>query len=327
MHKPDYSKGLHKLVEGVYAYLQPRGQWGLSNAGLITDGGQSLLVDTLFDLRSTREMLDSMRKAEPAATKRIGTLVITHANGDHFYGSELVKGAEVICTATCAEEMAEAPPQMMEALMKQAPALGSFGQFLIDCFGAFEFKETNPLPATRTFVGRMELRVGDKQIQLIEVGPAHTRGDLIVYLPDDKLVFAADVLFIKSTPIMWAGPVKNCIAACDLMLDLDVEVVVPGHGPITDKQGVRSVKNYWEFIERESRECFHAGLTAEQAAAHIDLRDYATWGESERTVVNVKRLYSSFKGDDSPANIADLFVSMAAFANIKQRDKRLLEPG
>jgi cyclase len=314
MQKRDYTKGLHKLVDGVYAYLQPRGQWGLNNAGLIADGGQALLVDTLFDLRSTREMLDAMQQAEPATAKGIDTLVITHANGDHFYGSELVKGAQVICTAACAEEMAEAPPQMMDALMKQAPALGGFGEFLINCFGAFDFEAISPLPVTRTFGGRMELRVGDKAVQLIEVGPAHTRGDMIVYLPEDKVVYSADILFIKGTPIMWAGPVTNWIAACDLMLDLDVEMIVPGHGPITDKQGVQSIKNYWEFIQSESRKRFEAGLTVEEAAAQIDLGEYAAWGESERTIVNVKRLYSAFKGDNSPPNIAELFVSMAQFA-------------
>jgi cyclase len=318
MKKLDYTKGLHELVEGVYAYLQPRGQWGLNNAGLIADGGQALLVDTLFDLRSTREMLDSMQQAEPATANGIDALVITHANGDHFYGSELVKGAQVICTAACAEEMAEAPPQMMDALMKQAPELGGLGEFLIDCFGAFDFEATNPLPATRTFSGRMELRVGDKEVQLIEVGPAHTRGDLIVYLPKDKVVFAADILFIKGTPIMWTGPITNWIAACDLMLDLDVEMIVPGHGPITDKHGVQSVKDYWEFIERESRKGFDAGLTAEEAAAQIDLGEYAAWGESERTIVNVKRLYSAFKGDNSPPNVAELFVAMAQFAQSKR---------
>ncbi len=308
-----YTKGLHKLLQGVYAYLQPRGQWGLNNAGLIADGDQTLLIDTLFDLRSTREMLDSMRQAEPATIKGIDTLVITHANGDHFYGSELVKGAQVICTEACAQEMADAPPQMMDALMKQAPALGGLGEFLIDCFGAFDFEAINPLPVTRTFSKRLELGVGDKEVRLIEVGPAHTRGDLIVYLPRDKLVFAADILFIKGTPIMWAGPVKNWIAACDLMLDLDVEVIVPGHGPITDKRGVQSIKDYWEFIESESRKRFDAGLTAEQAAADIALGEYAAWGESERTIVNVKRLYSAFKGDNSPPNTAELFVSMAEF--------------
>src|SRR5579885_3409535 len=99
-----YTKGLHDLGNSVYAYLQPDGSWGWSNAGLITDGGQSLLVDTLFDLKLTREMLDAMRRATPAAA-RIGTLLNTHSNGDHTYGNQLVEGAEIVASSACAEEM------------------------------------------------------------------------------------------------------------------------------------------------------------------------------------------------------------------------------
>src|ERR1700676_2136271 len=62
-----YTKGLHDLGDGCYAYLQPDGSWGWSNAGLVVDSGQSLLVDTLFDLKLTREILDAMHGAEPAA--------------------------------------------------------------------------------------------------------------------------------------------------------------------------------------------------------------------------------------------------------------------
>ena len=104
MSKWEYTKGLHEIGRGVYAYLCPDGSWGFNNAGLIVDGDSSLLVDTLFDLASTREMLDAMKAAEGAAAS-INTLVITHGNGDHFYGNELVAGAEIITTKACAREM------------------------------------------------------------------------------------------------------------------------------------------------------------------------------------------------------------------------------
>ncbi len=310
----EYTKGLHEVAGGVYAYLWPHGEWGFNNAGLIVEGDQSMLVDTLFDLESTREMLGLMKRVAPTATAAIDTLVITHGNGDHFYGSELVKGAEIISTKACAEEMEEAPPQMLADLMKQAPTMGDLGKFFIQCFGPFNFEGINPLPATRTFEGRMDLKVGGKEVQLIEIGPAHTRGDLIVYIPGDRVVFAGDILFIGGTPIMWAGPVDNWIKACDLMLDLDAEVIVPGHGPITDKQGVESMKGFWEFMKAETRKRYDAGMSADEAVNDIDLGEYATWGESERVVVNVNRLYTEFSGDDSQPNVVELFSTMADLA-------------
>ncbi len=101
MSKWSYTKGLHDLGNSVYAYLQPDGTWGWSNAGLITDGEATLLVDTLFDLKLTREMLDTMRRSVQAAA-RIDMVVNTHANGDHCYGNQLVADAQIIASARTA---------------------------------------------------------------------------------------------------------------------------------------------------------------------------------------------------------------------------------
>ena len=86
-------------------------------------------------------------------------------------------------------------------------------------------------------------------VELIEVGPAHTQGDMLAYVPDDRTIFTGDILFIGGTPIVWAGPLANWIAACDLMLGLDVDTVVPGHGPVTDKAGVAEVRDYLAFVD------------------------------------------------------------------------------
>ena len=311
MSQWDFTKGLHEVSPGVFAYLLPQGQWGLNNAGLIVDGESSMLVDTLFDLDYTRDMLSSMRLAAPAAAATIDTLIITHGNGDHFYGSELVAGAEIICTSACAEEMLETPPQVLAELIKAAPTMGDLGAYILHCFDKFNFEGINPLPPTQTFDGRLELQVGEKPVHLIEVGPAHTRGDMIVHLPDDGVVFAGDILFIGGTPIMWAGPVSNWIKACDLILELNPRVVVPGHGPITDSGGVTMIKKFWEFMRDESFKRFQAGMSVEEAVADIPVGDYAAWVDSERIVVNVDRLFAEFRKDDAQPNVVELFSAMA----------------
>src|SRR5262247_1699162 len=117
-----YTKGLHDLGRGCWAWLQPDGGWGWSNAGLVCDGGESLLVDTLFDLRLTAEMLAAMRASVPAAA-RIGALVNTHANGDHCYGNQLVDGANIVASRASAAEMDEFPPEMMARFMENGRAL------------------------------------------------------------------------------------------------------------------------------------------------------------------------------------------------------------
>ena len=304
-----FTKGLHELGSSSYAWLQPDGGWGWSNAGLIVDGEAALLVDTLFDVPLTAEMLRAMRDAEPNAD--IGTLVNTHSNGDHCNGNELVANAEIIASAAAAEEMSHESPSMLAALMEQAPQMGEVGEFFSHCFGAFDFAGVTQTLPTRTFEGALALQVGDKDIALKQVGPAHTRGDVIVHVPSQDLVFTGDILFVEGHPIIWAGPVQNWIDACEYMLALNPAIVVPGHGPITDQRGVIAVRDYLVYIRDEARKRFDAGLSSFDAAMDISLTDYDAWGDGERIVVNVATLYKEFTGDDSPANTAELFGLMA----------------
>ena len=312
-----YTKGLHDLGNGCYAYLQPDGSWGWSNAGLVVDGDQSLLVDTLFDLHLTRQMLNAIRRAEPKATARIGTLVNTHSNGDHCFGNELVGGAEIIASAACAEEMREEGGATRIATFKNnAAQMGEAGRFFMEILAPFDFEGINVAMPTRTFTGTLDYRVGNKTVRLIEVGPAHTRGDVLAYVPSERVIFTGDILFINGHPIIWAGPVGNWIKACQLMMDLDVDRVVPGHGPITDKKGVAALKGYLEYVTREARRRYDAGMPVFEAAQDIALTDYSSWGESERIVANVATLYSEFSGGTAKTpSMAELFTMMAKLRN------------
>ena len=241
-----FTKGVHDIGGGSYAYLQPDGSWGFSNAGLVTDAGQSLLVDTLFDLRLTADMLAELRRVAPAAAA-IDILVNSHSNGDHTFGNRLVEGARIVASRRCAAEMRDVGPDRFAELMRQARAgeLGGTGEYLQRIFGRFDFAGVDRyiLP-TETFDGSLELMVGNKSVRLIEVGPAHTGGDVIVHVPADRVVYTADILFIGGHPVAWAGPVANWIAAIDLVLGLDAEVIVPGHGRIPTRQQIFDLRSY-----------------------------------------------------------------------------------
>jgi cyclase len=309
-----YTRGLHDLGNSVYAYLQPDGSWGWSNAGFVTGGDASLLIDTLFDLKLTREMLDTMRRSIPAAA-HIDMLVNTHANGDHCYGNELVAGAQIIASARTAEEMVTGvSPGQFAALLKMAPSMGQLGEYVSRIFSPFEFDNITLTPPNKTFEGKLTLQVGDKTIEMLEVGPAHTLGDTLVHIPADRVIFTGDILFIGGHPIMWAGPTSNWIRACDLILSLDVETIVPGHGPITDKKGVAEVKGYFEYIYAEARKRYEAGMPAPEAARDIPLDKYATWSDGERIAVNVISIYRELSGDQAHPNVVNLLGQMAALA-------------
>ena len=322
MDNMQYAKGLHKISSNVYAHLFPFGlwgDWGHNNTGLIVDGEQSMVIDARMDRDSTQEMLDDMKRALPEAAGVVDTLVITHADADHYWGSEAFEGAEIVCTKACAKQMPNFLPKDAMGLLANAPNMGDLGAFLIESMDEFNFEGLNPLPATRTFEKKLSLSVGSLEVQLIDVGPAHTEGDLIVYVPEKKVAFAGDLVVIGTTSLLWSGPIDNWIKAFDLLLDLDVEVLVPGHGPLTDKKGVESNKRYWEFLKYEARKGFDAGMSIEDTVAKIDLGEYSNWYAPERVVINVNRLFAEFKGDESPPEVPKLLGDWIALKNKTDR--------
>jgi cyclase len=304
---------LQEVGNGLYAYVQPGGGWGWSNAGLVSDGESSVLIDTLFDLRLTDEMLRTMRAAVPAAA-RIDTLINTHANGDHCYGNQLLGDARIVASERAAAEMSELPPAAMASLVEQAPNMGELGQFFLECFGSFDFSGIELVLPQHTFSDRMTLAAGARELQLIEVGPAHTRGDVLVHAAKDRVLFCGDILFSGHHPITWAGPVSNWIDACERILAMDVEVIVPGHGPIAGPDAIRELKAYFEYLYEHARELHAAGKSALDAARSIATDRWADWGSPERLVVNIASIYGELDGEQQPVNPLVAFEQMAELA-------------
>lgn len=306
-----YTKGLQEVGSGIYAYLQPDGGWGWSNAGLLSDGDNAMLIDTLFDLRLTRAMLDEMRRRVPAAAQ-IGTLINSHANGDHTFGNSLLAGAEIVASERTAREMEEIP--LLETMRRQksdAGRLGIAGRMFAEILAPFDFEPVTMVYPTRTFSDTLALSLGSKQVELIEVGPAHTKGDILVHIPSDRVLFAADILFIDSHPIMWEGPLENWVGALNRILAMDLEVIVPGHGPITDKHGVRELRDYFAYIDGETRALHDAGIPVHEAARLIDLVRYSDWLDAERIAVNVACIYRHLDGNTAVPDRLASFTEMA----------------
>ncbi len=300
------SAELVELGDSCYAYVQGDGGWGWSNAGLVAGDGASLLVDTLFDLRLTADMLAAM--AAPTASAPIATVINTHANGDHCYGNQLVAGAEIIASRAAAAEMAEVPPSLLAGLVREP---GETGDLFRSFFGDFTFDGIELTLPTRTFDGALAVDVGGRRVELVEVGPAHTRGDVIAIVPDAGTAFTGDILFVGGTPIVWAGPIANWIAACDLLLTRDLGTIVPGHGPVTDHRGVVAVRDYLAFVEREAGARFDAGMDAFDAARDIALGDFAGWGEPGRIAVSVETAYRGLDPQHRSPDVVELFRRMA----------------
>jgi glyoxylase-like metal-dependent hydrolase (beta-lactamase superfamily II) len=131
-------------------------------------------------------------------------------------------------------------------------------------------------------------------------------------------LYTGDILFIGGTPIVWAGPLDNWIAACDLMSELDIDVVVPGHGPLTDKAGIARVRDYLSFVLSEATLRHDAGMDAFDAAREIardilgdNSRSFAQWKEFGRISVNVDTVYRSIDATHKSPDVIEQFRRMA----------------
>ncbi|MCV7411404.1 2-hydroxyhepta-2,4-diene-1,7-dioate isomerase [Mycobacterium florentinum] len=305
-----YTRGLHEVGDRVWAWTLPDGGYGWSNAGLISGDGASLLVDTLFDLALTREMLTAMRPLTEGAP--ITDALITHSNGDHTHGNQLLDASvRIIAAQGTADEIEHGMAPEMLAMVQTANLGPIATPYTRDRFGPFDFSGIRVRNADQTFDRDLTIEVGGRRIELLNLGPAHTAADSVVHVPDAGVLFGGDLLFIGCTPIVWAGPIANWVAACDAMIALDASTVVPGHGPITDTDGIRAVRGYLVHVAEQAKAAHDKGLSWAEAADSIDLGEYATWLDAERVVVNVYQRYRELDPDTPQLETMALLVMQA----------------
>ncbi len=295
---------LREVERDIYAWVVPDRGWGWSNSGFVSRGG-GLVVDTLFDVGHTRTMLEAYAGVASGRPQR---LVNTHDNGDHCWGNQLLRDAEIIGHRLCAEAMQKGlSPQALSAMAGMADASPGARWFAEDV-AEFDFSEVEITPPTTLVDERLDLDLDGRPCSIVYLGPAHTAGDVVVHLPEDGVLFTGDLLFRLCTPIGWDGTFSGWMNAIDRMLALEPAVVVPGHGPISDVDGLREFKAYLEYVLQESKHGFERGLSEIECAERIDLGPYADWTQPERLVFNVSRAYRELRGGawNDPVNAIEL---------------------
>jgi glyoxylase-like metal-dependent hydrolase (beta-lactamase superfamily II) len=299
---------LREIAPDIYACLQEDRGLGCSNSGLVNRAG-GLVVDTFWDLPLTRELMRNYARVWKQPAQRV---VNTHHNGDHCWGNQLFSGSEIIGHRLCAASFGKERPEAMQAIKKMAsssdPAMAGFAHAL----AAFDFSGIELTPPTTLIEDRLNLDLDGIRVDLLYVGPAHTAGDVIAHLPEQGIVFTGDVLFRLCTPIGWEGTFANWIAALDRIIDLEPNLIVPGHGPLCGVEGPREMRAYLEHVRTEASRLFAAEVPMLEAAKRIDLGPYAGWTEPERVVFNVARAYRECRGEayDAPIDMAALFHGM-----------------
>ncbi|MFG3280754.1 MBL fold metallo-hydrolase [Streptomyces sp. NPDC048111] len=304
------------LDDHVHAWLPHfPATWGMANCVVVAGGSETLVVDTPYTAPLTRALIDAARRVSgPGA--RVSTVVNTHANGDHSYGNALFPDAEIISTdANLAHLCAEPTPAQLQGLLDGCRADVEFERYLLNHFGRYDYAGLQLTPPTRTFSGLLDLVVGSTPVELHEVGPAHTVGDLIVHLPHSQVVCAGDVLFIGDVPVHWAGPLSGVVDACQKILDLDPRVVVPGHGPLVGQAEVRTYMDYMEEL-RDRLHTLHGAGTDVEEASRVLLREHRRPGLGlwERLAVLATAEYRHLNDAEEPLSLVEVLARAVRLA-------------
>ena len=297
---PTWEPGVKQLTCNVYAYLQAKATWYWSNTGFIVGKDYVVVVDSLATIGLTRKFRDEIRKV---TDKPIRYLINTHHHGDHIYGNHVFVGATIISHNYCRSEAIEQgirDPDIMNTI-----------------FPEFDFRGIAITPADITFDRQLTLHIDEQEIRLLYFGPSHTAGDIIVYLPEERIIFAGDFIFLYSTPLGMEGSFAGWLSNLDAMENLGAQTYVPGHGPVCGAEGLNLCRDYLVFVQREARKRFDEGMTVDEAVKDIDLGQFKQWPNHERIVANLERLWREFRREDpttSKLDIAELFLRMDTMA-------------
>ncbi|CCW13508.1 MBL fold metallo-hydrolase [Rhodococcus aetherivorans] len=300
--------GLTQIGDGVWAVVRTPGGWGEANTGLVVDAGTaSLVVDTAWDTRLARRIAEAQQLLVSRAP--ITEAVNTHSDGDHWWGNDTLPATARITTSAAALRgmREDLPPAAVAALaaagrpLAALPGmLGAAAAYMRRVPGGARLPLRSPRLPDHTFDTVLRLDVGQRPVQLERLGPCHTAGDLIAHVSDAGIVFAGDLLFIGSTPILWHGPLENWLAAIDRLLALDADLYVPGHGPLCGPTEIRELRAYWVWLEQAGREQYARGAGPLEAARQL-VRDpeFVRWGDwihPERIVLSLSTLFYGWDG-------------------------------
>ncbi|MFB4421352.1 MBL fold metallo-hydrolase [Streptomyces sp. QL37] len=308
------------LGRGLYAWLPPKRGWGLANCGLLVSPRGGLWIDTPYDTMTAGQFLVESQKRLPDGVG-VDRVIVTHANGDHFWGAGVLPDAEIIATREAREHIHYDPtPQQQHALVAGSDPSTPLGAYLRRHFGVFDWSATDVVSPTTYFTGELELTLGEYTVQVSSLPPAHTGGDLIVHLPAQRAVFSGDVIFSSTPrqpgdhPVHWAGPLDNVIDACESVLATGAEVIVPGHGPVLDPAGVRGHMRYLAYVRDRAHALHAAGVPAAEAARRVIAEGrYPELGLPERLVVTIGSEYRHLDGSELPG-VLQVMADVAAVA-------------
>lgn len=287
---------IHKLSEGVFACIHKFGGKAICNTGIIDNGKESIVFDTFL----SPEVAEEIRHVvEHYGLSPVRYVVNSHAHNDHIRGNQVFpEEVDIISTSRCAELIAEWEKEEIPAEKEYAPPLVAYYDSLLfhfhgdtterdyqkilmwlpyyETLAESHLKVNTRLP-NLMMEDSLSLDGPERRVLLLTKGKGHTESDMILYLPDDGIVFTADLVFNRMHPYMGHGFPQEWISYLEYIESLDFSTVVPGHGELCGRKEITSIKSYLRDMERLALEMHREGMTLDQIS-EIRIPDaYLDW--------------------------------------------------
>ena len=223
-------------VQGESALGNKANRNFISNAGFVVTPAGVVVIDALGSPQLARELMAEIRRR---TGKQVTHVVVTHYHADHIYGLQEFQraGARIIAHRAGLEYLNSDTAQLRLAASRTdlAPWIDA---------------ETRLVAADEWIDGPLELVVGGVTLLLQPVGPAHTREDVVVFVPSEQVLFAGDIVFRGRLPYVGQADSRHWIAALNTVLAFDAKVVVPGHGPASTsaRADIELTRDYLTFL-------------------------------------------------------------------------------
>ena len=261
---------VRELAPGVFFWQGDHVRKVPANCTWIVFKDYVLVIDANFPA-AAREIIPLIHKT---SDKPIRFLFDTHWHGDHSTANRMYveAGAAIVCSTACDEEL------RTKGRQAQAP----------------------PEPASITFPDRMIFDDGARRVELTRMGPAHSKGDAVAYLPREKILVTGDLCVNWTWGNNVADPdadYDNWIRVLDDLAQWDVGIVIPGHGSLSDTATLRAQRAYLADMQQQVRAGIQAGKTTDQLSQELDLARHGSFGVNrDANAVSIRAMYRKLSG-------------------------------
>jgi glyoxylase-like metal-dependent hydrolase (beta-lactamase superfamily II) len=254
--------GLQELEDGVYAAIASDEGWAVGNAGIVSLGDSTVIFDTFC---SRAAAMDLKVDAEHATGRKVDFVVLSHGHRDHFMGNQVFGEASIVATRKTYESMlqrrerkwpikSEIEEEFKE--WKSNPLTNdvdrslweSYRQAILEGIETYELK----LPDVG-FEASMKFYGSKRSAEAITYGGGHSASDALLFLPEERIVFLGDLLFVGYHPAFALGDADELLRILDKVEALDPKVLVPGHGPTGTTKDIQFTRDYVLNLQKIAR--------------------------------------------------------------------------